>query len=72
MAGSSTARVHLFRQRQRAGKRLLTIAPDDTRLQALLASHGLIPSCGSEDSAVLAQATDRLLERLMDANELQG
>ena len=71
MATNSTARSRRFRQRRRAGKVQLTIEVDEAGLEALLAHHGLLPACGSDDRQATAQALEQLLQLLIAADAEQ-
>ncbi len=71
MGATSTARSHRFRQRKRAGKVPLTIEIDEAGIEALLAHHGLLPACGSDDRQATAQALEHLLQLLIAADAEQ-
>ena len=57
---SSTARSRRCRQRKRDGKVPLTVEVDEAGIEALLAHHGLMPSCGSDDRDVVNHALEQL------------
>ena len=70
-SSNSTARSHRFRQRKRAGKVPLTIEVDEAGIEALLAHHGLLSSCGSDDRSAVAHALEQLLQLLIAADAAQ-
>ncbi len=74
MGTSATARSWHYRRRKRAGKVQLTIEVDEAGLEALLAHHGLMPACGSDDRQATVQALEQLLQLLIaaDAEEHHG
>jgi hypothetical protein len=71
MGASSTARSRHFRQRKRAGKVQLTIEIDEAGLEVLLAHHGLVPACGSDDRNAVVHALEQLLQLLIAADAAQ-
>jgi hypothetical protein len=71
MMATNTARVQRFRQRKRAGKVPLTIEVDEAGIESLLAHHGLMPACGSDDRQAVVRALERLLQLLIAADAAQ-
>jgi hypothetical protein len=70
-AANSTARSRHCRARRRAGKLQLTIEADEAGLEALLAHHGLLPNCGSDDRHAITRALEELIRLLIEASAAQ-
>jgi hypothetical protein len=49
----------------------LTIEVNEAGIEALLAHHGLMSSCGSDDRGATTRAVERLLELLIAADAAQ-
>jgi hypothetical protein len=71
MGATSTARSRHCRQRKRDGKVQLTIEADEAGLEALLAHHGLLPNCGSDDRHAITRALEELIRLLIEASAAQ-
>lgn len=71
MTSAATLRWRRHQARKRNGKVLLDVEADETALEALLARHGLLSSCGAKDHAELATALAKLVERLIAADREQ-
>ena len=68
---NSTIRSRHCRQRKADGKVQLTIEVNEAGIEALLAHHGLMSSCGSDDRGATTRAVERLLELLIAADAAQ-
>jgi hypothetical protein len=70
-APSSAARSKRYRLRRRAGLVRLAAWVDEAAVDLLLARHGLLPMCGTDDRAALDVAWQQLVDRLLAADAEQ-
>lgn len=72
MPSPATIRWRRHKARKRDGRVLLDVEADEIALEALLARHGLLSSCGAKDHGELATALAKLVERLIAADVEQA
>jgi hypothetical protein len=70
-AANSTARSRHCRARRRAGKIQITVEVDEAGVEALLAHHGRLPSCGSDDRHAITRGLEELIQLLIEADAAQ-
>ena len=61
MASSSVARVHRFRERQRANRIVLTIEVDEAELVSVLIEARQLDANQADDRMAIAEAVEKLL-----------
>jgi len=64
MAGTSTARVLRFQQRQKAGKAVVSVEIDQVAVAALLERMNLLAEHQFDDRVAIAAAIGHLLDHL--------
>ncbi len=65
MGASSTARSRPHRERQRAGRALITIEIDPIATSELLIDYEILPAWDAEDRGAISRALTRLIDLLI-------